>query len=619
MALTAPSFFQSLAPEAIERLLEPLARRRFPAGGVLLSEGDRPTQMYVVASGVCEVLVRDSLGVERRVGQMGPGASIGETALFAGQVEDVHVAPASVRALTDVEVVVLDAPGFYALAAAFPQVLHNIGAILSQRLSRSYQQALRAERGRLTVLQDYGAPPDLGYTLACSVAWHSRQPTLLLVVRGDGTSGPSGPGDTQPSEDGGQAASPGARRARRLEVDPIGEFAPAALAGTVDELVQTYAHVLVQVPAGLRAGLDARVVRLAAPHTSLPADASGRAGHTLRAWVDGAERVRPDPAGVLDIPPLADADECALRDGLLPAASAAGKALGWAARDLCGLKVGLALGAGSVKGYAHYGVLRAFERAGLAADYVAGTSIGAIIAATYALGHSADEAARTMEETSVRAFRLNVPVHALLSNAGVHANFRQVSGDRRIEDLDLPLALVAADIETGREVVFRRGLLRTAALASMAIPGIYPPLRMGPYVLVDGGIVNPVPISVVRDMGADVVIAVNLGRPAAQRAAGAAEVEAGESAGRLPSLVQTITRSVEVMQGRIAAQSTAAATVLIEPRFSAVAGVGLQSFHQGRPYIAPGEAAAEAALPRIAAALPWIGAEDWDEGRRGKD
>src|SRR5439155_19545057 len=118
--------------------------------------------------------------------------------------------------------------------------------------------------------------------------------------------------------------------------------------------------------------------------------------------------------------------------------------------------------------------------------------------------------------------------------------------NRRIEDLDVPLALVAADLTTGREVVFRRGLLRVAALASMAIPGIYPPVRMGEHVLVDGGIVNPVPNSVASSMGADVVIAVSLGRPATQPVP---DLEAVEEKGRLPSLLHTITRSVEVMQG----------------------------------------------------------------------
>jgi NTE family protein len=209
-----------------------------------------------------------------------------------------------------------------------------------------------------------------------------------------------------------------------------------------------------------------------------------------------------------------------------------------------------------------------------------------------------------MVSTSMRAFRPTVPLHSLLSNAGIAANFRQVSGDTRIEDLDVPLALVAADLMTGREVILRRGLLRVAALASMAIPGIYPPLRMGEHVLVDGGVVNPVPISVAVEMGADVVIAVNLGRSARQPIT---DIEAQEvKQVRVPSLLQTIARSVEIMQGRVGAESSAAATVLIEPTFPSGTGLGLQSFHQGRPFIGPGENAAQAAVPRLSASLPWL-------------
>ena len=105
-------------------------------------------------------------------------------------------------------------------------------------------------------------------------------------------------------------------------------------------------------------------------------------------------------------------------------------------------------------------------------------------------------------------------------------------------------------------------------------------------------------------MGADVVIAVNLG---GARREPLTDVEAAdEKQVRLPSLVQAITRTVEILQGRIGAESVAPASVLIEPTFATGTGLGLQSFHQGRPYIAPGEDAAEAALPSIAASLPWL-------------
>ena len=601
-AVAAPSFFQSLSEDELKGVLDSLERRAFPAGALVVAEGDRPTEMYVITSGVCGVFVTDVDGVEAQIGQVGTGGTIGEMALFAGQVETVLVAPATMRALTALEVVAVDAGRFYALASAFPQLLHNIGAILSQRVTRSYQHSVQAKHGRVTVLLDCGAPPLLAYALAASVAWHSRQSTVLVMVT-----------DTSPADLEALATRDGepGEGARLLLGPPTGEFARAALPGTIEELSHHHEHVLVLVAPrqddGVSrppAGLDGRVLRLAGASASLPDDPDGRPGHTIRAWTAPGRPWRPDADGVVHVPPLEPADEQALRKGLLPTSTVAGKALGWVARDLCGLKVGLALGAGSIRGYAHYGVLRVLERIGLELDYITGTSIGAIIASMTALGLSADEALHEME-TSTKAFRITAPIHSLLSNSVVYNNFRKTAGDRLIEELDLPLALVAADLTTGREIVFRRGLVRMATLASMAIPGIYPPIRMGDQVLVDGGLVNPVPISVAASMGADVVIASSLGRSTAEPWPDVEAVD--EKKGKLPSLVHTISRSVEVMQGRIGAQSTAAATVLIEPHFPQTTGGSLQSFTEGRPYIEPGKVAAEAVLDDIVGRLPWLG------------
>jgi NTE family protein len=590
----APSFFQSLSGDELERMLGSMTSRRFPAGAEVLAEGDRPVEMYVITAGVCGVLVAGPDGQATQIGQLGPGATIGEMALFAGQAEAVTVAPATIRAQTELEVVALDAPGFYALATAFPQLLHNIGAILSSRLTRSYQHAVQTGHGRVTVLADHGGPPLAAYALACGVAWHSRAATVLVVV------GDPAPAELEALAERRRDAPEGARL---ILARPDGEYAPTALAGTVEELSHHHEHVLLLVcgRADGVAGVTGRTVRLAGATGPAPGP-DGRPGHTVRAWPGTGRSWRPGRDGVVHVPPLAPEDEQALRDGLLPAATGAGCAIGWAARDLCGLKVGLALGAGSIRGFAHYGVLRVLDRAGVAPDYITGCSVGAIIASMLALGLGTEEALREMEG-STKAFKVTAPIHSLLSSGVVSSNFKRTAGDRRIEDLDLPLALVAADLTTGREVVFRRGLVRMATLASMAIPGVYPPVKMGEHLLVDGGVVNPVPISVAASMGADVVLAVSLGRPAMEPLP---DLEATEEKGRLPLLVQTISRSVDVMQRRIGATSVAAAGVLIEPSFAGVQAGGLQSFTEGRPYIAPGEAAAEAALPAIADRLPWL-------------
>jgi NTE family protein len=121
--------------------------------------------------------------------------------------------------------------------------------------------------------------------------------------------------------------------------------------------------------------------------------------------------------------------------------------------------------------------------------------------------------------------------------------------------------------------------------------------------LVDGAILNPVPSDIAAEMGADLVIAVRLGgRPVAR----AVEAEARAGSGRLPSILKTIMESLELMQTKMGYQTAAAATIAIEPTFAEVGSVGLHQFSEGRRYIPLGEAAAEAALPRISAVLPWL-------------
>ena len=305
---------------------------------------------------------------------------------------------------------------------------------------------------------------------------------------------------------------------------------------------------------------------------------------------------------MVSIPSLSPADRAELARGVLPASTPAGVALGWVARDLAGLKVGLALGAGSYRGYAHIGILRGLARIGLEPDYLSGTSIGAAVAGLHAMGHSAEESARFLDSLDSVFFRPTLSRRSLLSNAALAAKVREICRETRIEELALPLAVVAADLETGREVVFRRGLLWLAVLGSSAIPGIHPAVRIGPYTAVDGGVVNPVPSSAATAMGAGKVVAVRLGQP---RAAAHDDAEAQERQGRAPSAFETILRSVDLMQATIRGQRSPG-TIVITPDCQEVPGIGFRRFSLGRRYIEAGEAAVEAAVPRIAAALPWM-------------
>jgi NTE family protein len=282
---------------------------------------------------------------------------------------------------------------------------------------------------------------------------------------------------------------------------------------------------------------------------------------------------------------------------VIGAAGLSPPALGRMARELLGLRVGLALGGGAVRGWAHFGVLRAFERNRIPVDFIAGTSSGAVVAALAAIPATADEAIAKLEPVASRMFRPRLARGSLLSSTGMRSALREMFDERRFEDLAVPLAVTATDLQAGSEAVLRSGPLVEALLASCAIPGIYPPQPLEGRLLVDGGVLNPVPSNLVLELGADVAIGVRLSKPAAT----AARNQRGA-----PGVIDLVATTFQLMQGRIASEAASRARILVEPEFTDSIGFGLRKFAEGRRFVEVGEAAAEEALPRIAAVLPWV-------------
>jgi NTE family protein len=226
-----------------------------------------------------------------------------------------------------------------------------------------------------------------------------------------------------------------------------------------------------------------------------------------------------------------------------------------------------------------------------------------VVASLYALDHGPEAIADILDAAAETLVRPALSTRSLLSDDRLRRYLRSHGEHTRFEDLKLPLALVTADIVTGHEVVFKEGLVWPASMATVAIPGLVPAQSIGPYWLIDGGVLNPVPADVAADMGADVVIAVRLrSEPSSGRAEGRGEIPRGQP----PSVIEVITRAVDLMQARVAPRAEAATTVLIQPRCEGAPGMGLRNFNQGRRYIQAGEAAAEEALPRLSAVLPWL-------------
>lgn len=188
------------------------------------------------------------------------------------------------------------------------------------------------------------------------------------------------------------------------------------------------------------------------------------------------------------------------------------------------LKIGLALGGGAARGFAHVGVIKALEARGIHADIVVGTSAGSVVGAMYASGLNGfqlNRLAATMDEASISDWTMPFRSRGMLRGEALQSYVNKVLKDRTIEQMPRQLGIVATDLQSGAPILFRRGNTGQAVRASSSVPGVFEPVRIGSRDYVDGGLVAPVPAEYARQMGADFVIAVDISaNPTAQATQG---------------------------------------------------------------------------------------------------
>ena len=177
-------------------------------------------------------------------------------------------------------------------------------------------------------------------------------------------------------------------------------------------------------------------------------------------------------------------------------------------------RIGLALGGGAARGFAHIGVIQVLEEAGIKPDLVVGTSAGSLVAAMYAAGKTGQEMgllAQTMDEGGITDWAF--PTRGLMRGEALARYVREQTGGRTIEQMKLPLGIVATDLDSGTAILFQRGDTGSAVRASSAVPAVFQPVRIGTREYVDGGLVSPVPVRFARQMGAELVIAIDISSP----------------------------------------------------------------------------------------------------------
>ncbi len=293
-------------------------------------------------------------------------------------------------------------------------------------------------------------------------------------------------------------------------------------------------------------------------------------------------------------------------------------------------RIGLALGSGSARGWSHIGVVRCLEEAGIPVDVVCGASMGAVVGGCWAAGFLGEM------ETLVRDLRwpdifrfleVRLPRSGFMEGDKITAYLKERLTDLRIEDLPVVFGAVASDLYSGREVWLRKGSLIDAMRASISVPGMFTPYPEGSRWLLDGGLVNPVPVSLCRALGADVVIAVSLNsdilgkslftREKRKRNQVIQEKVAdfldasipwttpsawlrsnGNATLRGPTLLEVITRSLYIMQDRITRQRLQAEPpdILISPH---LADIALFEFNRGDEAIDEGYRSASLVVPLI--------------------
>ncbi|HMM21409.1 MAG TPA: patatin-like phospholipase family protein [Selenomonadales bacterium] len=174
-------------------------------------------------------------------------------------------------------------------------------------------------------------------------------------------------------------------------------------------------------------------------------------------------------------------------------------------------RIGLALGSGGLRGLAHIGVLRVLEEAGIPIDFVAGCSIGSLVGGLYAAGLDSETILKLAKNLKRRHWLdFVIPKMGLVAGDRTLDMLRLLTQRKRFEDLAIPFAVVAAELNTGDEVVFTEGEVAEAIRASISVPGVFVPFKLGDKLLVDGAVVNPTPMDIVHRMGADLVIAIDL-------------------------------------------------------------------------------------------------------------
>jgi NTE family protein len=555
-ALEQCTLFDGLDTDTLARISERMRPVSFHPGAEISRAGKRGETMFLIVEGVAQAM--PGTGDQRVVSKQRRGDVIGATSLVTGDRHTVTVVASSY-----VSALEMSRKDFERLMEEHPAVVVNFTKIMRRRLLRAYQGATEEEsRGEA-----------VGLIFSSSLA--DLVPRLVEAA---------------------SAASP-----RKVDwLDTRSGFHEAV--ASIDEMLETHATVVVAARA------EGRSAPQLGEHTDrIVVLADGEQGAQRVAHMDELEGKRIELVLVEDEPgrrqrrmvgklPVVRSIERGAEDGSLPPADVA-----WLGRHLSRTKLGLALGAGGAKGYAHVGVLEVLERAGYVVDYVAGSSIGAIVGAYVAMGMDAAEVDRRLREAFSPE---NVAELFQLSLAGaskgletIEQVFRETTRGGTFDDLEIPLVAMAVDLSERRPSPISEGRLWEALMAATALAGMAPPYERDGHRLVDGLALVPVPTGSAYEAGADVVVSVNLmPRETLPAWPGQEPPPPKEEKKQGVRMLETILEVNDLSAQDGSIRHAELADVVLHPRF----GPGSwRDFHLADLFLAAGREALEEQLPAL--------------------
>jgi len=525
--------FKNLDDEELDLIANLLKKESYAKGTFVFKKGDYGDTMYLVESGQIAVVGDQA---KETIAFMGPGSFLGEISLLLAQPRT-----ANLQVMIDAQLWALCKDDFDQFVATHPSIALEMMRELSKRLVKTTQRP----RGSGKPRQITAVIGSNGLALARAVFAQLKSPVGVLILPGARVSG-------------------GVTLSGGLMLLDDHDLTPATLAERLSYQIEVFKHILVLLP--LQASsLVYKAVNLADTVVCIgqrPAWLTTGGGRDI--WKTGASRAELDRV----------------------------------ARGLVNRTVGLALSSGGSRGVAHLGVLKVLMEADIPIDMVAGTSAGALFGALYALGWDANQLISFTEQlksaTKITNWDFNFPPKTALVKGRIARNrlIGKWVEEKNFEDLQTPMYMVAADAYTGDEVIYDSGPLADAIRASLSIPILVEPWHYQERFLLDGGIVNPLPASVLRNRGADIVIASSVVQPMAQSYRGNTE--------QMPNMLQIISNIYSAMEAEVISKQLPLIDVLIQHTVTVDHAL---DFNQASALVEMGEESARQMLPAIKEAI----------------